>query len=114
MTRKEAALSLKKVKVLFIILGIILVGIGFYKYLIYENSGYSNRVNAYVGGDAYNYIVNGTYFIAYSVLGVGSFIIATITGVGAVFLSVDKNTSMDIEQKQISELEDIESNLPKM
>lgn len=35
----------------------------------YHNSEYSllNR-NAYVGGDAYNYIINGTYFTGYSVI----------------------------------------------
>ena len=35
----------------------------------YYNSEYSSRlVNAYVGGDAYNYIINGTYAIAFFVL----------------------------------------------
>lgn len=35
----------------------------------YRNSEYSiiNK-NAYVGGDAYNYIINGTYFTGYSVI----------------------------------------------
>ena len=123
MTRQEAASKLRTVKVIFIIVGIILIGIGFYKYIVYENnnSEYSylyddeeENVNAYVGGDAYNYIINGTYFTAYSILGVGSFIIATIAGVGAVFLSVDEKTSVNTEKKQISVLEDIESNLPRM
>ena len=35
----------------------------------FYNSEYSSRlVNAYVGGDAYNYIINGTYAIAFFVL----------------------------------------------
>ena len=35
----------------------------------YYNSEYSSRlVNAYVGGDAYNYIINGTYATAFFVL----------------------------------------------
>lgn len=62
-----------------------------------------NNVNAYVGGDAYNYIINGTYFTAYSVLGVGAFIIATIAGVGAVFLSVKP-------EKKVTMLNNNESN----
>lgn len=35
----------------------------------YYNSDYSSlNKNAYVGGDAYNYIINGTYFTGYSVI----------------------------------------------
>lgn len=35
----------------------------------YYNSEYSTlNENAYVGGDAYNYIINGTYFMGYSVI----------------------------------------------
>lgn len=37
----------------------------------------SMNVNAYVGGDAYNYIINGTYFTGYMVLG-GSSGIASV------------------------------------
>ena len=39
-------------------------------YLLYEN--------AYVGGDAYNYIINGTYFIGYMVLSIGFYLIGLI------------------------------------
>lgn len=36
----------------------------------YSSENYpSLNVNAYVGGDAYNYIINGTYFAGYSVIG---------------------------------------------
>lgn len=35
----------------------------------YYNSEYSTlNENAYVGGDAYNYIINGTYFMGYSII----------------------------------------------
>ncbi|MEG0836237.1 MAG: hypothetical protein RR413_12430 [Christensenellaceae bacterium] len=34
--------------------------------------------NAYVGGDAYNYIINGTYFTGYVVLGAASYICSVI------------------------------------
>ena len=122
MTKQGATTILTIMMVMFIIVGTIFVGIGFYKHIKYENpSGDSYRyyyedesVNAYVGGDAYNYIINGTYFTAYSVLGVGSFIIAAITGVGALFMSVNDNVNIKTENKQISILEDIESNLPRM
>lgn len=48
---------------------------GFYKMFVYTNYDSSeyptlaqDNVNAYVGGDAYNYIINGTYTIAYFTL----------------------------------------------
>jgi len=31
--------------------------------------------NVYVGGDAYNYIINGTHFTGFSVLGVGALVL---------------------------------------
>lgn len=108
MTRQEAAVSLKTITVIFIVIGVLLIGIGFYKHLAYEHNNseysyYDDSVNAYVGSDAYNYIINGTYFTAYSVLGVGSFIIATITGVGAMFMSVKL-------EKKVTMLNNNESN----
>lgn len=43
---------------------------GFDKKDHYYNSEYTSySTNAYVGGDAYNYIINGTYFTGYIVLG---------------------------------------------
>ena len=48
---------------------------GFFFYRCYDvknnyyNSDYSSLVqNAYVGGDAYNFIINGTYFAGYAVI----------------------------------------------
>lgn len=44
----------------------------------YSSETYSRRnINAYVGGDAYNYIINGTYFTAFSTL-------CGFTGLGAL------------------------------
>ncbi|WP_251648697.1 hypothetical protein [Rummeliibacillus stabekisii] len=53
------------------------LGMGFYKLFAYENynsdddyfSDSSLNVNAYVGGDAYNYIINAGQTTAYFVLG---------------------------------------------
>lgn len=44
---------------------IVSVGFGFYKMLVYEE----HERNAYVGGDAYNYIINANYSTAFFVLG---------------------------------------------
>ena len=50
---------------------------GFYKMFVYENpeSYFLDSKNAYVGGDSYNYIINGTYATGYFVL-FGSLLIA--------------------------------------
>lgn len=76
----------KKSNKLFLVLAIVLLIIslkclfdGFnYKNEYINSEDYpSMNVNAYVGGDAYNYIINGTYFTGYMVLG-GSSGIASV------------------------------------
>lgn len=52
-----------------------------------ENYPSLNR-NAYVGGDAYNYIINGTYFTGYSVIGVGCMICAVIMGTSFITIKI--------------------------
>lgn len=56
--------------VLFFLGSVASLSMGFYKMFAYENSEYSfaTKTNVYVGGDAYNYIINGTYATAYFVL----------------------------------------------
>lgn len=51
----------------------IFLALGFFKMLVYEYDDY-DAINAYVGGDAYNFIINGTYATAYFVLAGSSFI----------------------------------------
>lgn len=46
------------------------VGYGLYKLFVYYNSTIDSlKKNAYVGGDAYNYIINGTHATAFCVIG---------------------------------------------
>lgn len=57
------------------ILSALFIGLGFYKMFVYENpknSYFSTKepVNAYVGGDAYNYIINSNYATAYFTLAI--------------------------------------------
>lgn len=54
-----------------IVMGILSWCYGFYKFLCYrrESTIQYDAMNAYVGSDAYNYIINGNYFIAFSVIG---------------------------------------------
>lgn len=71
-----------------IILGIVFCIIGFDKKNNYYNSEnyYKLNVNSYVGGDAYNYIINGTYFAGFLALGGAMFICGCICGVGGFIL----------------------------
>lgn len=75
----------KWISIVFIIVGLSFVLAGFEKknnYNLDENYPDLNR-NAYVGGDSYNYIINGTYFTGYLTLGacfILSGIIAFVTG----------------------------------
>lgn len=79
----------------------------------YNSENYpSLNVNAYVGGDAYNYIINGTYATAFFVL-TAMFLLSSI---GLMILHyVAKNQIVPyVERTQENELDDIESNLPDM
>lgn len=79
----------------------------------YNSENYpSLNVNAYVGGDAYNYIINGTYATAFFVL-TAMFVLAAI---GLMILHyVSQETPVIAPQTvQKNVIEDIESNLPEM
>lgn len=67
----------------------------------YKNSEYSilNK-NAYVGGDAYNYIINGTYFTGYMALA-GSFMISGLL----CFIGANVIKEKEIENDEVKESE---------
>lgn len=53
----------------------------------YNPESYSSlSENAYVGGDAYNYIINGTYFAGYCALGGALAICGAIAGASSIIL----------------------------
>lgn len=56
----------------------------------YYNSENFSRLNknAYVGGDAYNYIINGTYFTGYLVIGSACMVSSVLLACGAVYVSM--------------------------
>lgn len=72
--KKKSVLGLRQFFILVAVIFWVVSGVFFYKaYDVktnYYNSEdfYSLNENAYVGGDAYNYIINGTYFTGYSVI----------------------------------------------
>ena len=54
----------------------------------YSSSDYPNlNVNAYVGGDAYNYIINGTYFSGYMSISGAFYVVAAILFLSIIILS---------------------------
>ena len=65
------------VAIVLIILGSIFVYKGFDKKNNYYKSDYFG-INTYVGGDAYNSIINGNYFTGYMTLGGNMYICATL------------------------------------
>lgn len=95
---------MKKVKnVLFIVAALfyLVSGIMLYKghdkLTNYYNSEYTtlNNVNAYVGGDAYNYIINGNYATGFFVLSMGFMIAATICLTSGLTLAALKETEKE-------------------
>lgn len=97
MSRKMASKITKRICIICVCIGLVFLCMGFYKKNSYSNpdsdSSYSYNTqytNSYVGGDAYNYIINGTYFTGYAVLGIGTFIIAAIMGTTSLVLSIEE------------------------
>lgn len=65
----------------------------------YSNSDYYAE-NAYVGGDAYNYIISGTYFTGYAIIGIGFYVVATITFTGSIMiLALNENTEVSRKEE---------------
>lgn len=86
--------------------GLILAGTD--KYLNYSNveedsleSLTTESVNAYVGGDAYNFIINGTYTTAFFTLAVGFIVSGTLFIVAHIVLKkVQSQQLQDISKEQ--------------
>lgn len=101
-TKKESLINLcQKIKkwsragvVIFSIIAIIFFMRAWNVKNNYSNSEYSSHnVHAYVGGDAYNYIINGTYFTGLSVIGVGFMISAVISAGVLASVSIKEKES---------------------
>ncbi len=107
MKKRDIIIILAVLAGVFLLLSIVFGFTGHDKISSYYNSDtyYSLNKNAYVGGDAYNYIINGTYFAGYSALCGACLICANISGIAALsFYSLMKKEEQ--EREQISELQD--------
>lgn len=81
-------------KVLFCLAAVFFIAFGIVTYRGYDkmtkyyNSGLSSlNKNAYVEGDAYNYIINGTYATAYFVLGSGFLLTSAVCMTGGLLIT---------------------------
>lgn len=81
-------------KVLFCLAAVFFIAFGVVTYRGYDkmtkyyNSGISSlNKNAYVEGDAYNYIINGTYATAYFVLGSGFLLTSAVCMTGGLLIT---------------------------
>lgn len=83
----------------FTLAGFLIVFGGWFIYqgfdkLNYDNSSFEPK-NVYVGGDAYNYIINSNYFTGYGVLGCSAFICATmLVCIGLYLCFKDKDMTL--------------------
>lgn len=58
-------MNYKWLSIIFLIVSVLVFFKGLYQFYGYDNGTYSTSVNAYVGGDAYNYIINANRATAY-------------------------------------------------
>lgn len=52
--------------------------VSLFKLWVYRSEDFSSKVNYYVGGDAYNYIINGTHATVYMLLSILFTLIASV------------------------------------
>ena len=88
----------------FSIICILLAGFLFYQGVIFLNDGMDKKdnyynsdyssVNAYVGGDAYNYITNAGYFSGYSALAGSMFICSAIFLAMSLIIAIKYDVSI--------------------
>ena len=95
------------ISVALFIRGGMFINVGFdKKNNYYSSEDYSNlNVNAYVGGDAYNYIINSNYFTGYLVLGSTMLLMGTICCVSGIAFSVDKQPKQVLKEAVINDLQ---------
>lgn len=85
----------------FLLVSILCIRTGIDKKDNYYNSDYSSlSVNAYVGGDAYNYIINAGYFAGYFALAGGCLTSSTVLFCAGMFLSIKDGEKCEIGYEQ--------------
>lgn len=92
MDRKKLQKVLLAISAVLLIVSLFCIHEGIDKKEHYYNSDYSSlNVNAYVGGDAYNYIINASYFAGYFALAGGCLTSSAILFCAGMDLSVKES-----------------------
>ena len=65
---------------------------------------YSLNVNAYVGGDAYNYIINSNYATGYYVLSMGTLLTGTLFVLTGLLIKEMREEPKDVIESELPEI----------
>ena len=89
----------------FYILSAIALYKGYDKVTNYRSSEYySLNVNAYVGGDAYNYIINSNYATGYYVLSMGTLLTGTLFVLTGLLIKEMREEPKDVIESELPEI----------
>lgn len=97
---------MKVLGIIFMLSSLIPFYLGFDKIKNYANyESYSTlSKNAYVGGDAYNYIINANYFTGYVVLGLALILIGGVILIYDQLNQLRENSEIQIKREEEGEI----------
>ena len=103
MERKKAKKIFLIISAILLVLSIVCIRTGIDKKENYYNSDYSSlNVNAYVGGDAYNYIINAGYFAGYFALAGGCLTSSAVLFSAGMMLAVKEAEKETVKAESVS------------
>lgn len=105
MQKNSLSKKLYIIAVCFYILSAIALYKGYDKVTNYRSSEYySLNVNAYVGGDAYNYIINSNYATGYYVLSMGTLLTGTLFVLTGLLIKEMREEPKDVIESELPEI----------
>lgn len=105
MKKNSLSKKLYIIAVCFYILSAIALYKGYDKVTNYRSSEYySLNVNAYVGGDAYNYIINSNYATGYYVLSMGTLLTGTLFVLTGLLIKEMSEEPKDVIESELPEI----------
>ncbi|ABX43579.1 SHOCT domain-containing protein [Lachnoclostridium phytofermentans] len=96
MEKKKAFQYLVALSITFALLAVIFFGLGLNKKNTYDNK--QESTNVYVNGDAYNFIINGTYFAGYMAISGACLIVAAIMFMGVLKIACSYDNLSEIKE----------------
>lgn len=105
MKKNSLSKKLYIIAVCFYILSAIALYKGYDKVTNYRSSEYYPlNVNAYVGGDAYNYIINSNYATGYYVLSMGTLLTGTLFVLTGLLIKEMREEPKDVIESELPEI----------